>query len=158
MGRLRKERKPCPICNVTVEDLRSVYCSNTCQQEYRHQAYIESWLRGEKTGNQCTGRNLRVSHHVRRYLIEKYGEKCTRCGWDEKHPITNKVPITVDHIDGDPFRSTEDNLTLLCPNCHSLTSTSTVRVWTNVRRIAQFLGKELAPATPTVRVFQNTDE
>jgi hypothetical protein len=33
------------------------------------------------------------------------------------------VPIEVEHIDGDWRNSRVENLTLLCPNCHSLTAT-----------------------------------
>lgn len=29
--------------------------------------------------------------------------------------------MNVDHIDGDATNNSEDNLQLLCPNCHSLT-------------------------------------
>ncbi len=51
------------------------------------------------------------------------GEKCTRCGWNERHPVTGKLPIEVEHIDGNWTNNDPSNLTLLCPNCHALTST-----------------------------------
>ena len=57
------------------------------------------------------------------YLIEKYGNKCMECGWGEKNPTTNKIPIELEHIDGDSTNNNLSNLKLLCPNCHSLTST-----------------------------------
>jgi DNA-directed RNA polymerase subunit L len=62
-----------------------------------------------------------MSGHVRRYLREKFQSKCTLCGWNIIHPITKKVPLEIDHIDGNPDNNTESNLRLLCPNCHSLT-------------------------------------
>ena len=37
--------------------------------------------------------------------------------------MTGKVPVNVEHIDGKPNNSREGNLTLLCPNCHSLIPT-----------------------------------
>lgn len=44
------------------------------------------------------------------------------CGWGEMNKTTGKIPLEVDHIDGN-FRNNQiDNLRLLCPNCHSLTS------------------------------------
>jgi hypothetical protein len=55
--------------------------------------------------------------------VERFGEKCTRCGWGERHPLTGKVPVEVEHIDGNWRNNAPSNLTLLCPNCHSLTST-----------------------------------
>jgi len=38
---------------------------------------------------------------LRQYLREKLGEKCSRCGWAERHPVTGVVPVEVEHIDGD---------------------------------------------------------
>jgi 5-methylcytosine-specific restriction endonuclease McrA len=56
-------------------------------------------------------------------LIEKYGEQCSQCGWACRHAKTGRVPIQVDHVDGDPYNHRPENLRLLCPNCHSLTDT-----------------------------------
>lgn len=42
-------------------------------------------------------------------------------GWGEINPITNESPLHVHHIDGDATNNSEENLQLLCPNCHSLT-------------------------------------
>ena len=33
------------------------------------------------------------------------------------------IPLEVKHIDGNYLNNSEENLMLLCPNCHSLTST-----------------------------------
>ena len=35
--------------------------------------------------------------------------------------FTGKIPLEVHHIDGDCTNNKEENLQLLCPNCHSLT-------------------------------------
>jgi predicted restriction endonuclease len=123
VGRERKPRVDCPVCGVEVENLRSRFCSNRCQGEHQHREYILRWKAGLETGNRGSGRNLVVSAHVRRYLYEKYGERCTRCGWAERHEITGHVPVNVEHINGNPHDSSEANLTILCPNCHSLTLT-----------------------------------
>ena len=53
--------------------------------------------------------------------MEKYDFKCQRCGWGEVNPYTNRVPLQVHHIDGNSMNNKEENLVLLCPNCHSLT-------------------------------------
>ena len=63
-----------------------------------------------------------VSRHIKKFLIEKCGEKCSECGWDKKHSVTGKVPIEVDHISGDASENALSNVRLLCPNCHSLTT------------------------------------
>ncbi len=39
----------------------------------------------------------------------------------KKNPVTGKVPLEIDHIDGDSENNKEENLRLICPNCHSLT-------------------------------------
>lgn len=64
-----------------------------------------------------------VEQQYKKYLIHKYGNKCMECGWCEVHPITKKVPIQLEHIDGHSTNNSLYNLKLLCPNCHSLTPT-----------------------------------
>lgn len=64
-----------------------------------------------------------LSRNIRRYMLKKYDYKCSRCGWGEINPYTNTVPLEIEHIDGDYTNNNEDNLDVLCPNCHSLTST-----------------------------------
>lgn len=88
------------------------FCSNLCQQRYRHQSIIKKWKNGESASKGS----------IKKYLIEKYGEKCTRCGWCEKNEFTKNIPLDMEHIDGNPYNNKEENLTLLCPNCHSLTA------------------------------------
>ena len=84
----------------------------------QYNVYIERWKAGFETG--IVGAAA-ISRYIRRYFIGKYGEKCQRCGWRERNPVTGKVPLTIDHIDGDCLNNAENNLKLLCPNCHSLT-------------------------------------
>ncbi|MDQ6695443.1 MAG: HNH endonuclease [Chloroflexota bacterium] len=120
MGMPRKPRRACGAYSKQVSRPEKVFCNNVCQQIYAWRAYIARWQVGEVTGNKIDGD---VSDHVRRYLYEKYGERCSQCGWADRNPATGRVPICVDHIDGDWRNTTENNLRLLCPNCHSLTST-----------------------------------
>lgn len=95
------------------------YCSNKCQQENQYKEYIKKWKSGLVTGSR--GINTKnISQHIRRYLIEIYGERCSSCDWSEKHPITGKVPLEIDHINGDAEENREINLRLICPNCHAL--------------------------------------
>jgi len=112
----------CRNCGLEVKRKPNVYCSNKCQNDYHYEKYIERWLNGEETGN--TGTLIKfVSNHVRRWLFEKYESSCQKCGWSEINPTTGKVPLEVNHVDGDSVRTTPDNIELLCPNCHSLTPT-----------------------------------
>lgn len=67
--------------------------------------------------------NGTVSKPVKTFLRYVFDNRCTRCGWNEINPVTGKVPVEVEHIDGDWRNNAPENLTLLCPNCHSLTAT-----------------------------------
>ena len=93
-------------------------CSLRCEFAFRERERIRLWQIGAWPVGQ-----MKVPDFVRRYLIEKFGDACTRCGWCERNPVTGRVPIEVEHIDGDWRNNCEGNLTLLCPNAHSLTPT-----------------------------------
>lgn len=123
--RLKKPRAACPSCQEEVTNLRSTFCSNSCQQEHQYRAYIARWKAGLESGHHEFGttKNVATSGYLRRYLYGTFGEKCQKCGWAEKHPVTGKIPLTVDHVDGDFLNCKESNLLILCPNCHSLTPT-----------------------------------
>ena len=56
-------------------------------------------------------------------MYEKYENKCSKCGWNQKNPHTGKIPLEIEHIDGNYNNNKEENLDLICPNCHSLTET-----------------------------------
>lgn len=81
---------------------------------------IEAWLAGEHSG--ARGKTS-TAQFIRDYLIEVRGNKCEQCGWCEVNQHSGKVPIELEHIDGNFRNNHIDNLKLLCPNCHSLTKT-----------------------------------
>lgn len=110
----------CVECNKPRKEYARKYCSNRCQVDYQYKQYIFAWKKGKKSGNR--GINAKnISRHLLRFLVEKYGEKCSQCGWSEKHLQTNRVPLEIDHIDGNADNNSGNNLRLLCPNCHALT-------------------------------------
>lgn len=116
----RKSRTACLHCGKDPERPSYKYCSNACQRENEYKKYIEQWKAGKISGLQSIGI---VSRGVKRYLREKFGDKCVLCGWAVVHPKTGKVPLVADHIDGNWRNNAETNLRLLCPNCDSLTLT-----------------------------------
>jgi hypothetical protein len=116
----KKPRTSCISCGAETKRAGYKYCDNKCLNDYRYKIYIESWLAGKESGGKKHGI---VSGQVRRFLIEQYDKKCSLCGWCEVNPHTSRVPVEVDHINGDWQNNSLENLRLLCPNCHSLTAT-----------------------------------
>ena len=55
--------------------------------------------------------------------MNKNSCKCEICGWGETNKYTNTIPLEIHHMDGNYRNNSEENLQLLCPNCHSLTET-----------------------------------
>lgn len=98
------------------------YCSNKCHTDYKSTLYISNWYDGIETG--CVGKvKFAVSKTIRRWLIEQENNKCSKCGWGERHPCDGNIALHIDHINGDRKNCRPENLRVLCPNCHSLTPT-----------------------------------
>jgi len=48
--------------------------------------------------------------------------ECEMCGWAKK-TSDGRLPLELDHINGDSSDNRLENLRVLCPNCHSLQPT-----------------------------------
>lgn len=112
--------KLCLLCGKPLGKGENKYCCLDHQNIYLRNQYIEKWKNGEEDG--IRGKYL-ISHRIRHFLFEKYNNKCSRCGWGEINPYTGRIPLEVHHEDGNYLNNSEDNLELLCPNCHALTET-----------------------------------
>lgn len=110
----------CRGCGINLRPSTPFFCSNKCQSLNIYFQYIKRWKEGLESGNKGI-RTQTLSSHIRRYLFKKYKNQCSLCGWNILHPITKVVPLEVDHIDGNSENNKEENLQLLCPNCHALT-------------------------------------
>lgn len=123
---LTKRKKKTHICLCCGKEFahnsssENKYCSNDCQTKYQYQQYIKRWKSGEEDGLKG---EYNISRHLKRYLFEKNDCKCEMCGWGETNKFTGNIPLEVHHKDGDYTNNKEENLQLLCPNCHSLTET-----------------------------------
>jgi hypothetical protein len=58
---------------------------------------------------------------LRARILYEQNEKCNKCGLDEW--LDTPLILELEHKDGNHFNNNRDNLEMLCPNCHSLTST-----------------------------------
>jgi hypothetical protein len=63
------------------------------------------------------------SNKLRRRLLAEgvFRAFCSNCGQDEW--LGQKIPLELDHIDGDRQNNLLSNIRLVCPNCHALTPT-----------------------------------
>lgn len=113
----QKNEKIIKYCLNCGKEVLGKYCNNTCKSKYDEKLIFE------KINNNTffVNNSETECNWKKKYLIANYGEKCMNCGWDKIHPVTNKVPIQLNHIDGNSENNNLDNLELLCPNCHSLT-------------------------------------
>lgn len=108
-------KKPCLMCGSPVKNL---FCSIKCKCDYIKQRDIARWLGGE-----IISESEDMPWIIRQYMLDESGNKCSSCGWCEINPTTGKIPLTIDHIDGNSRNHSKNNLMVLCPNCHSLTPT-----------------------------------
>jgi|GEM_PF-1264634 len=117
-ARFKKHRevRACLNCGGSAAAGKRKYCSFRCQQAYQYQVRAAALENGTYRAYNC-------NNFIRKYLISKIDERCSRCGWSKRHPKTGRVPVEVEHIDGKWKNNRPENLTLLCPNCHSLTDT-----------------------------------
>lgn len=81
---------------------------------------IKLWLEGKHDG--LRGQTA-TAHWLRDYLLDECKYKCYRCGWGERNPTTGRIPLELEHKDGDFRNNKKSNLEILCPNCHALTAT-----------------------------------
>lgn len=117
---MKKKIHYCKNCGAELNERHKQYCNTQCHIDYKYKTYIQRWKDGLENGLKG---QYQISNYIHRYMREKYNNQCSRCGWCEVNPYTNKVPLEVEHIDGNYLNNSEDNLDLICPNCHSLTST-----------------------------------
>ncbi len=96
-----------------------LFCSRECELVFKKQSFLDSWQNGDHCG--YIENTLDISTFVRSYIKNKFNHQCSACGWKQKNPYSGLCYLEIHHIDGNAKNCKEENLDLLCPNCHSLT-------------------------------------
>ena len=114
-----KPRNSCRYCGAVMSNRtnrNNVYCNTAHMEAHHKQVQIAEWVSGDLVPLVHRG-------WMRDYLKEVHDNSCSQCGWSRTNPTTGNVPLEIHHIDGNSQNNRIENLSLLCPNCHSLTET-----------------------------------
>ena len=120
----------CLYCKKEMEYRRgcsNIYCNNRCQKMYESDQKIREWI------DKGISWKMQIPQWAKRYLAETRGYKCEICDISEWN--NQKIQLECDHIDGIHYNNSPDNLRLICPNCHSQTTTYKNRNHGNGRTI-----------------------
>lgn len=79
----------------------------------------QAWMRGVY---KPFGKLTRTSS-IKKHLVRERGHQCENEQCGRKTWLGQPIMLELEHIDGDRTNHVEDNLKLLCPNCHSQTTT-----------------------------------
>jgi len=154
--------KNCKKCGNEFEPQKGLvsYCSLTCRNsrswsEEDRQKLSEKMKKSEKVRlNAIKSEEVwleinqkRKERHVKKILESNYDDlsfnslryrilyeqdnKCNCCGLSEW--LNEPIILELEHIDGNHFNNERSNLEMICPNCHSQTSTWRGRNKTNKR-------------------------
>ena len=112
--------KYCQNCGEQIKDgyYDRKFCSCKCSQDFVRNEKVKRWKEHPEEFN-----GEYTYPFIKRYFLEKNNFKCEECGWGKQNPYTGNVTLELHHIDGDCTNNREENIQLLCPNCHSLTKT-----------------------------------
>jgi hypothetical protein len=114
----RSRMKICKLCKEKIASSRT-YCDFCWSPKARSKFNLNQWINGNWRG----GSDLGLSEIIRDYLLEKANYCCSKCGFNTPHPDDNRSILEINHIDGNGLNHSADNLEVICPNCHALTST-----------------------------------
>jgi len=120
----------CRRCSSLISSTRT-YCKSCWDRRGSDVAFgkVQLWINGEWSG----GSKRKLSNSVRNFLLKESNYLCSKCGFGKKHPDDGNSILEINHIDGDGTNHSKENLEVLCPNCHALTSSYRGRNYGNGR-------------------------
>lgn len=126
-----KSPSQCPInraknslgLKAAYEEGRKDVCNNNLNLESMREKARKSQKEKAKQRFELGQSNHLSNGAIKRIMKDHYnrGDSCEQCGireWNSK-----QLSFELDHIDGDNYNNSLDNLRFLCPNCHSQTET-----------------------------------
>lgn len=109
-GYIQRKVYSCIICGKPRPSKDHRFCTKNGLCKTIHAMRVAS-----KLGKRVTKETLR------RYLLLSRPHVCARCGLSEW--LGNPIPLESHHIDGNNNNNEDQNLELVCPNCHVFTDT-----------------------------------
>lgn len=102
---------------------KKTICNNNPDMKLMREKSIKSKKENAKKRFELGQSNHVSNHAIKRIMKDHYdrGGSCEQCSiteWNGK-----QLSFELDHIDGNNYNNSLDNLRFLCPNCHSQTPT-----------------------------------
>ena len=101
---------------VSWETIRNWVQDITCEMRNAHKLSEDLFKRPYKPFE-----DIQIMRTRKLYLIRERGHQCEMCF--NKTWLNKRIPIEIDHIDGNRNNNSLENLRLICPNCHAFTDT-----------------------------------
>ena len=106
----------CKYCGKPIPKyLDKIYCNSKCDSNYRKNQTLQKWKNGEYN------HDCELPQSIKDYFLEKNNYKCEKCGFEGYNIKSGKTILQIHHVDGNSANNNENNLQLLCPNCHAMT-------------------------------------